>query len=420
MGRFETVEKSPHRFQFHELAIGCERCHGAGALHVRRHTSDRDSGTDQIDHTIVNPGRLSRDLAEAICQDCYLNSDAQVPARGRALRDFRRGLPLEDFRHEYRLESNQSAMTVVGHVEQLHFSRCYQASETLTCITCHHPHARSTTSSYRDTCLKCHSAEACGVPATERARQSSNDDCTVCHMPQVSTDIPHFAFTHHGIGIHPKSPTPPKETELLHGDLRAVGDLSRLSQIERTRSLGLAYHQLHKRNSLDSSSRYFRDRTDKLLTEALSEGLSDPAVRAALALIAFEFGMLDRAQHHARAVLSDSDASPGERVDALTVLSQIAVHAGDWGDGVRLLSELTQLRRDPQDWFLLAHCRQQDGDLKSAISAFEQATLIDPGQGATHRMLIPLYERTGNKHRQEFHLDRATRLPLHGFRQGLR
>src|SRR6185503_537790 len=104
-----------------------------------------DGAAAGIDHTIVNPVHLPRELAEAVCQQCHLQSDAASLARGRKRTDFRPGLPLQDFKHDYRQESSNPAMTVVGHVEQLHLSRCYQAAPTLTCLTCHDPHGSART-----------------------------------------------------------------------------------------------------------------------------------------------------------------------------------------------------------------------------------------------------------------------------------
>ena len=111
----------------------------SGALHVERHTAG-ERGTGDVDYTIVNPSHLSRELSEAICQQCHLPATTSVPARGRDLTDFRPGRRLEDFWHVYQVAGKNTTMKVVGHVEQLHLSRCYQESKTLTCLTCHDPH----------------------------------------------------------------------------------------------------------------------------------------------------------------------------------------------------------------------------------------------------------------------------------------
>ncbi len=116
----------------------------APALHVEHQTDRRRNGgrpAEAIDHTIVKPTHLPRALAEAICQQCHLESDSVVAARGRKWSDFRPGLRLQDFRQVYVFDGADASMTVTGHVEQMHLSRCYQASDTFSCLTCHDPHA---------------------------------------------------------------------------------------------------------------------------------------------------------------------------------------------------------------------------------------------------------------------------------------
>ena len=101
-------------------------------------------------------------------------------------------------------------MTVVGHVEQMHASRCYRESRTLSCLTCHDPHgepaAEDRTAYYDSVCLKCHKPEPCTVDphrASGKARPTiaCSATCRVRH-----TDIPHLAFTHHRIGIYDNPP----------------------------------------------------------------------------------------------------------------------------------------------------------------------------------------------------------------------
>jgi hypothetical protein len=59
---------------FHGYAIGCQRCHGPGELHIRL----REQGGDVHgpDDTIVNPARLPPELREAVCQQCHLEGGA--------------------------------------------------------------------------------------------------------------------------------------------------------------------------------------------------------------------------------------------------------------------------------------------------------------------------------------------------------
>ena len=80
----------PPIFQGH--AIGCERCHGPGELHVER--GGVSAGPDL---TIVNPGRLAPALRESVCQQCHLQGWFRFPRAGRDSFDFRPGLPLHRF-----------------------------------------------------------------------------------------------------------------------------------------------------------------------------------------------------------------------------------------------------------------------------------------------------------------------------------
>src|SRR5262249_37051692 len=226
------------------------RCHGPGSVHVERRNRDREPLAG-IDYSIVNPAHLPRELAEAVCQQCHLRPGARILARGRKPSDFRPGLPLQDVRHTYSLDSPEDAMTVVGHVEQLHLSRCYKESKTLTCSTCHNPHHKPEPEKLEvhsnASCLNCHQPTRCTVPKARREKESPSNSCVQCHMPTAPTEIVHFAFTHHRIGIHAK-PTQAKPTK-VDGVPAAKGpaklqpfmDLSRFSEIDRIRSVGLAY-----------------------------------------------------------------------------------------------------------------------------------------------------------------------------------
>ncbi|MBW3539736.1 MAG: hypothetical protein KY476_05650 [Planctomycetes bacterium] len=209
-GQAQAVEGSWHRMHISEPSIGCERCHGPGALHVARWDGRLDEAEfvgDRFDRTIVNPKDLSRDLADAVCHRCHLTTKAYVTARGRDMSQFRPGLPREAFREFYHFRGPIGTSGAVGHSEQMFFSRCYRESESLACITCHNPHdtgtAEESAARYRAVCGDCHAADACGVAAEVRAAQSPANDCLVCHMPRVPTDVLHVAMTQHRIGIHP-------------------------------------------------------------------------------------------------------------------------------------------------------------------------------------------------------------------------
>src|SRR5262245_3389544 len=172
-GRVEPEGEAIHRMTLHEQAVGCESCHGPGSRHAGLHRSGQRPGVGE-DLTIVHPGRLTRDRLEAVCSVCHLSGSAAVLLRGRRETDFRPGMPLTDYRIDYHLDSGGEQMTVVGHMQQLLLSTCYQKSD-LSCLTCHDPHApekpMDPTEFYRQKCLACHESRGCSVPPAERRRK---------------------------------------------------------------------------------------------------------------------------------------------------------------------------------------------------------------------------------------------------------
>jgi hypothetical protein len=202
----EPIERTINRYRgsiAQATAIGCERCHGPGELHVRRQ-QDGEGMPDDGDDTIVNPRRLAPDLREAVCEQCHLQGQARVVKRGREEFDFRPGLPLRLFWAVfiYPPESGPDRKAV-GQVEQMRLSRCFQESKgSLGCASCHDPHALPSEEKkiafYRDRCMTCHKDRGCSAPAA--AQREQNDNCVACHMHRSGTsDIPHVASTDHRI-----------------------------------------------------------------------------------------------------------------------------------------------------------------------------------------------------------------------------
>ncbi len=208
-----------------EMAINCERCHGAGAEHAtlfktRSISADADAAGSktETDSRIVNPRRLERMEAESICAQCHLQGDFVVDAVGQSVWDFAPGERFEDTRNTYKVDggvetSTGDVKTFVDHFDQLWQSACYQRSETLTCITCHDPHHTKTnlTASLvqNQHCIGCHNDEACGLDHDVRVRREQND-CFRCHMQRVESEVPHTATTNHRISISREVTKPAK------------------------------------------------------------------------------------------------------------------------------------------------------------------------------------------------------------------
>jgi Flp pilus assembly protein TadD len=217
--RVEPVAHSLNRYKepiFRGHAIGCERCHGPGELHVRERQENKEyEGT--TDYTIVNPIKLPAELREDVCQQCHLEGEGRVERPGRHAWDFRPGLPVRDYWSVFvpSLEPT-GEHPAVSQVEQMYSSRCFQASAgAMGCITCHDPHEHvmleDRDTLYRGKCIGCHEQKGCTVPVVRRKQKCPSDNCIDCHMPRFpAADIVHTAMTDHRIlrapgKVHPSS-----------------------------------------------------------------------------------------------------------------------------------------------------------------------------------------------------------------------
>jgi len=392
-GRTSNVAGSPSRIKLQELAIGCERCHGPGSMHVARHRA-----------------------GEAICQQCHLESVGNSLVQERTRADFRPGLRWTDFCVNYDAQSPSGRMTVTGHVQQMHRSRCYQDSTTLTCISCHDMHSppspEQRVQHYRAACLTCHQDSSCKLPAAERQQRREND-CAACHMPQSPTDVPHVAFTHHCIGLHAGQPDEPID-EFAAVPYAAVLDIAHLPEVHRQRNLGLAYLHRYVNSWQDSRLIWYRQQADVLLTDVFQRGLQDSAVTTALAVIAGEKGELATTAQYAERALASGDIQPGDGVAARNLLAGVYYNQQRFQDAERILNELVRLRRDPRDWVLLGRCRERQNNVAGAISALEQIVEIDPRMPETYEVLGELYGRQGAVDAQRRSVQRARTLRANG------
>jgi hypothetical protein len=137
--------------------VGCERCHGPGRLHVDAARNGADEAALALP---FGPGRSTTDEQIRMCGACH-----RLPEMGdRAL--IRPDNPV------------LARFQPVGLLQ----SACYRESRgALSCVTCHDPHARTSTDrdAYERICRSCHegrSRTTCKVsPAT---------GCVACHMPR--------------------------------------------------------------------------------------------------------------------------------------------------------------------------------------------------------------------------------------------
>ncbi len=202
----DHVSTSLNKYTEMPRGIECERCHGPGEIHVKEKLAGNIVDTSQfIDYTIVNPRDLPKDLQMDLCQRCHLQG-IPVLAEGKTFFDFKPGMKLSEVMNVYlpRYSNSHEQFIMASQADRLRLSACYQNSEELTCLTCHHPHhsvRKADKQSFNQPCQNCHTQQKladCTAPMADR--NAREDNCVGCHMPPSSSiDIPHVRITDHYI-----------------------------------------------------------------------------------------------------------------------------------------------------------------------------------------------------------------------------
>ncbi len=171
----------------HDSAIGCERCHGPGAVH------EKAVAAKLADLAIIRPSEATAEGRVRLCGQCH---------------SFHQALPLP----------RTDPFWIRFQGTTLPWSRCYTESEgAFDCMTCHNPHhdADRSEARYDRRCLDCHAARPKDAPPgptgpkTRAARGSvcpvnPTTGCVGCHMPPFRSEPLHATFTDHFIRVHPK------------------------------------------------------------------------------------------------------------------------------------------------------------------------------------------------------------------------
>ena len=284
-GRNGMYENPP----FQELSVGCENCHGPGALHVeQRRKAAPIEGS--VDSTIVNPAKLSPWLANNICMACHENGDDRVAQPGKTSLDYCPGTPLDDTIGVFSVPLKRGAedkSPLLQHYSLMILSKCYlQSGGELTCVTCHDPHVEPEGTQgaefYRGKCLGCHTEASCGLALAARMKQTPADDCAGCHMPKrKSAVISHSALTNHRIVSRTDEPLPEVAFHQTTPDLPDLVHLSALGQ-KRPKPVNSVV-LLHVYADLIPHFPEYQKPHDDLLRELAKNGSSDPFVLAELA-----------------------------------------------------------------------------------------------------------------------------------------
>jgi hypothetical protein len=371
-----------------QVAIGCERCHGPGELHV----SDRLAGgaAPRPDTAIVNPRHLPPALQSAVCEQCHLQGQERVTRRGRDTFEFRPGLPFEQFVTVFvRPPELADFRRSVGQFEQMEASRCFAGSGgRMVCTSCHDPHttpaAADRDAFYRGKCLTCHESKGCSLPAP--ARREKNDSCTACHMPRGdSSNIAHASVTDHRVLRRPVEAAAPRALPPGAAPLVAFRSSPYSPpEAERERALGVALAHVAGKLPPGSPTRSLvdemaRDRLDASLKKWRGDAEAWAALSAARA--GGDAGeRLDAAEKAAR-------LAPESEV-ALTQLAEAALAAGRADRTAEVATRLVAMNPSSVEPLLLrARAFAEQNDWEKAESDCRAALRIHPlHQGA--RLLL--------------------------------
>ncbi|MGB5273853.1 MAG: multiheme c-type cytochrome [Flavobacteriaceae bacterium] len=163
------------------LGIDCERCHGPAQKHVLHH---RNNPQDTVVGYMLNLKALSRQKRLDICIQCHSGLRARQ-VKGNPF-SFVAGEDLATYSQNFYTGRPENELDVHGNqYGLLKSSKCFQASPTMDCATCHDPHSnqRGDINVFNQKCIGCHSKAqlVCSIEPSQTANMGQ--DCIACHMP---------------------------------------------------------------------------------------------------------------------------------------------------------------------------------------------------------------------------------------------
>lgn len=427
--RFGDDHFDPHTFPA-ELpeGIGCQRCHGPGAEHVRLAEETEDYPATRA--AITNPAKLEPERRDDICFSCHLQPSIALFGVRRFDRtdySFRPGENLAEYMVLVDVDEEGTTRSerfeINHHPYRLRQSRCYEASgpEKMSCLTCHDPHVKvppeERAAHYRRACLTCHEVDACrleemtaSLPEGEKpawdgvpAKTVPADDCVACHMPKHRPrDVVHVVMTDHLIRRRPGGPelVAPREHETPvlvgidflfpenapEGDLgelykavavqRAGGNPSSLAHLERM--LGrLAPDEIVPWLDLTKGSleQGHAAKAEKAAREALARDPEDAQAREWLAIARTRQGDIEGATVLLETLVDEGLARP----EARSNLGALLFGIGKYEAAAEHLEAVVTARPNLAiAWVHLGRVRAARGEVDAAEAAYRRAIAVEP------------------------------------------
>ncbi len=177
---------------FSEAGVGCESCHGPGAVHAANTAASYGPFGKSAGVAAHRPKPLASDAGSSEAPPAtaaMLDTCASCHSVRRDLsEDFRPGDPLLDHFEPELLESDNYWPDGHVHSESYEWgsfvqSRMYQKG--VNCLACHDVHSARLRAKGNDLCLSCHEPKYAETPHTGHKTASAGSECVACHMPEA-------------------------------------------------------------------------------------------------------------------------------------------------------------------------------------------------------------------------------------------
>lgn len=357
--------------------IGCQRCHGPGAVHIRKVLLGEAMA--DVRAAISNPAKLAATARDSVCFQCHLLPSASVmgPRRlGRNDFSFRPSELLSDFlvhvdvgesgvRPGDRFEINHHGYRLVQ-------SACYQQSAgELACISCHDPHVKPDSQAFRRAtsavCSQCHEDPL--ALHTDRIDLEA-DTCADCHMPRRRTgDVREVTMTDHKISTGPHD-----RVALVRPIASAPPPVSGIGLLDFGNPPVGPEENMYRFIAAIRSNRFVEAAELGLEQHLRNHGNNDPTPGIDLARAQIRLGKFAAAENVLRPLIrSHPDLAVGYALLGMSLLGQNqAVNAID------AFQKSLQLQSDPEVHFNLAATLLQLGDNAQASRQLDYALELRP------------------------------------------
>ena len=409
-GVSDPVAFVPGKYTEIAEGIGCEQCHGPGALHVEARLADLEP-TDSIDYTIVNPAHLALDLRLDVCQQCHLSGSVSLLREGESAFGYRASEPLAARVALFDLNADEpGTISVISHADRMRMSACFLESPTMDCTTCHNPHEgfrEQGPSYFNSTCLDCHAPAPlqAAMPTAELELQHKADaNCFACHMPKVEADdAPHSSFTDHYIRVVRAEDRIVRQAEAAEGDVELEPYFERDDEDGIYQGMALvAYGRQHQRRDV-------LERGVTMLKSALADTPDHSEAQFLLGFALLQLGQPQAALPALRASLTEevperlnalaqaheaTSGSPAEierlyrrALEIQPALADVRVNLGRFLETQGRVSEAVQQYRaaaEEQPWLATAHYNlgtallRLGADANEAVLHLEEAITLQP------------------------------------------